>query len=243
MQTLSNRTVREIALELPVATRVFEEFKVDYCCGGRRGFNEACELAGADPAVVAKKIEEIVETESAGDLAWLNAAPLRALISYIVDRHHVFTRTEIAALLPLSAKVATRHGESHPEIVQLDRVFNLLSDELMQHLLKEENVLFPYIADLEKAENGDAAIPISCFGSVQNPVSMMLREHDNAGEMLRQIRELSGDFKLPDDACPSFTALFHRLGGFERDLHQHIHLENNLLFPRALDLEKKVFAV
>ncbi|MBK8813065.1 MAG: iron-sulfur cluster repair di-iron protein [Acidobacteria bacterium] len=243
MQTLSNRTVREIALEMPVTTRVFEEFKIDYCCRGRHEFNEACEMAGADPTIVTKKIEEIVKAESIGDMTWLNTASLGTLIGYIVDKHHVFTRSEIASLVPLMAKVASRHGETHTELLEMDRVFNLLCDELMQHLLKEENVLFPYVENLEKAERGDTAIHFSCFGSVQNPVNMMLREHDSAGDMLRALRELADDYKLPDDACPSFTALYHRLAGFERDLHQHIHLENNLLFPKALELEARVFAI
>jgi regulator of cell morphogenesis and NO signaling len=243
MQSLSNRTVREIALEMPVTTRVFEEFKIDYCCRGRHEFNEACELAGADPAIVSKKIEEIVESGSGGDLAWLNTASLRTLIGYIIDKHHLFTRSEIANLVPLMAKVANRHGETHTELVEMDRVLNALCDELMQHLLKEENVLFPYVENLEKAQRGDTAVPFSCFGSVQNPISMMLREHDNAGEMLRALRSLSNDYAVPEGACPSYTALLNRLEGFEQDLHQHIHLENNLLFPKAIELEAKVFAV
>jgi regulator of cell morphogenesis and NO signaling len=241
MQALTNRTVREIALEMPVSTRVFEEYKIDYCCGGRRPFDEACEMAGADPATVTKKIEEVLKSGTASDLAWLNTASLRSVIGYIVDKHHVFTREEIAALRPLAAKVANRHGELHPELFELDRVFDELATELMQHLMKEEQVLFPYVENLEKAEKGETAVPFSCFGTVQNPVNMMLREHDNAGDVLRRMREITGDYRLPEGACPSYTALFNRLEGFERDLHQHIHLENNLLFPKAIELESRVF--
>lgn len=236
MQSFTNKTVREIALEMPVATRVFEKYKIDYCCRGRHEFAEACQLAGADPEMVAESIEQIVAVETIGDAGWLNRASMRTLTGYIVDTHHVFTRDEIAALIPLMAKVASRHGESHPELLKLDTVFNNLCDELMQHLLKEEQILFPYIEQCERSES-----PVfSCFGTVNNPIGMMLTEHDSAGDSLRRMRELTNDYALPEGACPSYTALFHRLEAFERDLHQHIHLENNLLFPKAIELEKRM---
>ncbi len=236
MQVLTNRTVREIALENPATTRVFEEFKIDYCCNGRHEFTVACEMAGADPSVVTHRIEELEASSEIADTAWLNTASLRTLIGYIVDKHHVFTRTEIANLLPLMDKVARRHGEGHPELLRLEHHFNDLCDELMQHLLKEEQVLFPYIEKLEATNS----VQFSCFGSVNNPVNMMLREHDTAGDTLRLMRNITSDYTLPEGACPSYTALFNRLQGFERDLHQHIHLENNLLFPKAIELESKV---
>ncbi len=236
MQSLSNKTVREIALEMPVTTRVFERYKIDYCCRGRHEFAEACRLAGADPEMVAESIEQIVAVEAADNTVWLNGASLRTLIGYIVDKHHVFTRDEIAALTPLMAKVASRHGEAHPELIELSGAFNGLCDELMQHLLKEEQILFPYIEQCERAES-----PVfSCFGTVNNPIRMMLTEHDSAGEALRRMRELTNDYALPEGACPSYSALFSRLEAFERDLHQHIHLENNLLFPKAIELEERM---
>lgn len=236
MQSLSNKTVREIALEMPITTRVFEKFKIDYCCRGHNGFADACRLAGADPTLVAESIEQTVAAGNNNDTGWLNGASLRTLIGYIVDKHHVFTRDEIAALTPLMEKVASRHGETHPELVELAGVFNALCDDLMQHLLKEEQVLFPYVEQTERSES-----PVfSCFGTVHNPIRMMLSEHDTAGDMLRKMRQLTNDYALPEGACPSYTALFHRLEAFERDLHQHIHLENNLLFPKAIELEERM---
>ncbi len=235
MQSLSDKTVREIALEMPITTRVFEKFKIDYCCRGHNGFADACRLAGADPALVAESIEQTVAAGMGDDTAWLNGASLRTLIGYIVDKHHVFTRDEIASLTPLMAKVASRHGERHPELIELATVYNELCDELMQHLLKEEQILFPYVEKLERSES-----PVfSCFGTVHNPIRMMLSEHDSAGGSLRRMRELTNDYALPEGACPSYAALFHRLEGFERDLHRHIHLENNLLFPKAIELEER----
>ena len=172
---------------------------------------------------------------------WLKETTLSDLINYILEKHHTFTRDEIFNLTSLMAKVANRHGQNHFELFALEKVFNELCNDLDSHLLKEEQVLFPYIEQLEKSLKNQTAIPFSCFGTVQNPVRMMMIEHDTAGDLLRKMREISNDYILPEGACPSYTALFNRLEAFERDLHQHIHLENNLLFPKAIELEEKVF--
>lgn len=240
MESMVTRTVREIALEMPVTTRVFEEFKIDYCCGGRKPFLEACRIANADPETVLQKLEVVIDAHEPIEHEWLKTTSLAALIDYICEKHHVFTRAEIANLTPLAAKVADRHGREHPELFELKVLFDELGRDLTPHLIKEEQVLFPYIKRLETAPPNSSPADFACFGTVRNPVRAMMTEHDTAGDILRQMRELSMDYKLPDDACPSFTALYSRLEAFEKDLHQHIHLENNLLFPRAVELEEKV---
>ena len=241
MHNLSTKTVREIALEMPVTTRVFEEFKIDYCCGGRKPFAEACTNAGANPDIVLQKIEEVIESIEFTEFEWLNDTTLCDLITYIIEKHHKFTRVEIFNLTPLMAKVASRHGENHPELFGLEGVFGKLCDDLVPHLMKEEQVLFPYLENLERSILNSTSVPLSCFGTVQNPVRMMMMEHDAAGDLLKKMREITNDYNLPDGACPSYTALFSRLEAFERDLHQHIHLENNLLFPKGIELEERVF--
>lgn len=241
MKNLATSTVREIALEMPVTTRVFEEFKIDYCCGGGKLFLEACRSAGANPETVLQKIETIIETGAPPELDWLKTATLAQLMDHIYEKHHTFTRAEIENLLPLAAKVANRHGETHPELFELEILFTNLCEDLSPHLLKEEQVLFPYIKQLEKASAGSGAINFPHFGTVRNPVAMMMNEHDTAGDILRKMRDITADYKIPEGACPSYTALYNRLEAFEKDLHQHIHLENNLLFPRAVALEEKVF--
>lgn len=243
MQNLQTKTVREIALEMPVTTRVFEEFKIDYCCGGRKPFVEACNNVGANPDIVLQKIEEVIKTNEFTEFEWLNDTTLTDLITYIIEKHHIFTREEIFNLAPLMAKVASRHGENHPELLELKGVFGELCDDLAPHLLKEEQVLFPYVEKLESSLLNSVSVPFSCFGTVQNPVRMMMMEHDTAGDLLRKMREITNDYKLPEGACPSYTALFNRLEVFEKDLHQHIHLENNLLFPKAIEMEEMAFAV
>lgn len=239
MQDLTTKTVREIALEMPITTRVFEEYKIDYCCGGRKPFVEACEIAGVSSDVVIAQIDKLIEVES-GEVSKLSDVSLTELINYICDKHHTFTRQEIGSLIPLAAKVANRHGEYHPELLEVEKLFEELADDLLPHLMKEENVLFPYIEKLERVANNSAALSLSCFGTVNNPIRMMMMEHDTAGDILKQMREITNDYALPEGACLSYTALYKRLEEFEKDLHQHIHLENNLLFPKAIELEEEV---
>lgn len=241
MQDFNTKTVREIALEMPAATRVFEEFKIDYCCGGGRMLTEACRHAGVSPAIVLQQLEEVSGFADAGQGDWLKTATLGELVDHIEQKHHVFTKNELAQLPPLIEKVARVHGEQHPELLGLQDVFRALGNDLTTHLLKEETILFPYIREIEVIHHNGLTGSPPVFGTVRNPVRMMMTEHDAAGELLRQMRELAADYTLPAGACPSFTGLFHRLTELERDLHEHIHLENNLLFPRAIELEQRIF--
>ncbi|HVE60053.1 MAG TPA: iron-sulfur cluster repair di-iron protein [Pyrinomonadaceae bacterium] len=243
MNNLTTKTVREIALEMPLTTRVFEDHKIDFCCGGNRLFLEACKTAGADAESVLKEISVYLESPVETELDWVKTADLSKLIGYIVEKHHVYTRDEIKNLMPLMVKVAGKHGEHHTELYELERLFGVLCSDLAPHLLKEEQVLFPYIKELENFKIKNGKVPVSCFGTVKNPVGMMLREHDTAGEILRSMREVSHDYRVPEGACPSYAALLTRLEAFEKDLHQHIHLENNVLFPKAVELENEIFSL
>jgi len=241
MNEIITKTVREIALEMPLTTKVFETYKIDYCCGGNRKFSEACEIAGVETDNVLRDISECLKSSENTKSDWIKNTNLSRLIDHIVKTHHVFTREEIKNLSPLMIKVANKHGEQNPQLFVLEQLFSELCAELTPHLLKEEQVLFPYIKELESyKKNGNKNLK-SCFGTIENPVGMMLKEHDSAGDILRKMREVSTNYELPENACPSFTALFTRLEEFEKDLHQHIHLENNLLFPKALKLENEIF--
>ena len=237
MQNLTTKTVSQIALEMPFTTKVFENYKIDFCCGGNKNFSEACHNAGANPDTVIKEISALENIENQ-ELSWLNTASLKDLIKHLEETHHVFTRDEIKNLEPLMAKVASKHGENHPELFELQKLFTELGDDLLQHLLKEEQMLFPYVISLERVR-GTNQILMPPFGTVKNPVRMMSMEHDMAGDILKKMREISADYKIPADVCLSFTALYTHLEAFEKDLHQHIHLENNLLFPQAIKLEEE----
>jgi regulator of cell morphogenesis and NO signaling len=237
MNNLMTKTVREIALEAPGTTRVFEEFKIDYCCGGRQPLEEACAKVGADLAEVVKKLGN-VPAENGSAKSWQDAS-LSDLVDHIIDTHHVFTKSELVNLQPLMEKVARVHGDHHPELLELKEEFENLAASLLPHMGKEEKMLFPYIRDMEfRAEKGwEPKMPP--FGTVRHPVKMMMMEHDTDGDTLKRMRRLSNDYTTPPDACPSFTGLYHRLAELERDLHQHIHLENNVLFPRSVELEER----
>lgn len=237
MQNLTAKTVREIALEMPVTTKVFEEYKIDYCCGGRKLFLEACLNVGANPDDVLQKIDNIIAIESDDKLDWLKTANIGELADYIVDKHHTFTKDELENLPALMEKVARVYGERHPELVELKKQFEDLCNDLHPHLQKEELILFPYIRNLDPKYPSQNNFMTPCFGTVQNPVRMMMMEHDLAGDLLKKMRETSKDYTLPEGACPSYMVLFNRLEALEKDLHQHIHLENNLLFPKAIEME------
>lgn len=241
MHTYQTRTVREIALESPITTRVFEQFKIDYCCHGDLPFDEACISAGTTPEVVIEMIEEVLEKNDFGEDTSFTEMTPGELVTHILETHHFYTRAEIGQLTPLMEKVARRHGDHHRYLNEMQHIFLSLCEELVPHMEKEEMVLFPYIEELERSKEIGLTGILPPFGTVRNPIRMMVSEHELAGALLRRLRELSDDYTLPEGACPSFTALYHRLEAFERDLHQHIHLENNLLFPQAAKMEENIF--
>ena len=238
---LATKTIRDIALEAPATTRVFEEFKIDYCCGGRRSIEDACLTAGIDPRILRDKL--IAATaERDVDANAPEALGPSELIDHILATHHIFTAQEIERLTPLMAKVVARHGELHPELYELQSLFTALTGSLQPHMKKEEMVLFPYIQMLDRTLDDDTRFEPPHFGTVENPIRMMMMDHDTDGERLRRMRAVTDDYTLPEGACPSFTALYAGVQDLERDLHRHIHLENNVLFPAASELERKVAA-
>ncbi len=241
MNINAQRTVAEIALESPHSAAIFERLGIDYCCNGRKPLAEACQTAGIDLNRVTDLLSRAASTEHSGvEAADWSHQSLAALINHIVEKHHAFCRGECARLEPLLTKVRSKHGEGHPELSAIQDEFTELRSELDMHMMKEERMLFPYIISLEKSATGKSFPPRAPFGTVQNPVRMMMQEHDSAGHSIQEIRKLTANFTVPLDACTSFKALYQGLGAFEADLHQHIHLENNLLFPRAIELEEAV---
>jgi regulator of cell morphogenesis and NO signaling len=229
-------TVREIALNQPSAIRVFEQFGIDYCCGGRKPLGEACTEQQIEIDSVLAALQSAAATSETGTKDWAKAS-LKSLSEHITSRHHAYVKKELPGLDTLAQKVVTRHGATHVELATIQSALGKLDHELTQHLAKEEQVLFPYIAQLEDALAEGHARPQSCFGTVADPIAMMTQEHDAAGGLLAEIRQLSNNFATPEDACPTYHAFYDGLKEFEQDLHQHIHLENNILFPRAIEME------
>jgi len=234
----TEKTVRELARENPAATRVFEKLGIDYCCGGDQSLEQACRAANLSVDQVQDSLEMAEQTMRAAQKIhdW-QREPLADLVAHINSTHHKYTREEIARLGPLLEKVCSVHGKNHPELLHVRASFAGLAQELTMHMMKEEIVLFPYIVRMEEAVLQHEPVLPPPFGSVQNPVAMMEHEHESAGNALRAMRKASGGYTSPADACISYQTLYKALAEFEADLHQHIHLENNILFPRAIAME------
>jgi regulator of cell morphogenesis and NO signaling len=237
MPTLTE-TVREIALHQPSSIRVFEQYGIDYCCGGQKPLALACteqdvEIGALLAALLSAAEESVPPTED-----W-SSASLESLTAHIVSTHHAFVQSELPRLDALAKKVLERHATNHPELLAIQSALAQLDRELTQHLAKEEQVLFPYIAKLERALAAKTPRPESCFETVANPIAMMTQEHEAAGTLLAEIKDLSNRFTPPPDACPTYHAFYGGLKEFEQDLHRHIHLENNILFPRAIAMEPR----
>lgn len=236
----STTTVREVAVQVPEATRLFEKLKIDYCCGGNRALDDACASAGIETADVLRMLEKAAQPTADEKPADFQQLPLPELITHILDKHHVYTKEEMSRLDLLFRKVVSVHGENHPELSKAGAAFARLCADLTPHMFKEERVLFPYIVAVASAAARNNPIPVPPFGTVNNPVRMMMMEHDTAGEILRELRALTSDYTTPADGCVSYKTLYEALEAFEGDLHQHIHLENNILFPRAIEMEAQL---
>lgn len=231
--------VKDIALSNPAARQVLEDSGVDYCCGGGKSLQEACLHAKAPAEEILKRVRENRESIRPDELNW-TAAPLAEITRHIREKHHRYVRDAIPRIGDLLNKVRAKHGENDPEISEIQRLFAEVGREMIMHMQKEEQILFPYIDALEKSQKENRTLEPPFFQTVRNPIHAMMKEHDAAGELVRQIRLASGEYVPPGDACTSYRALYQDLREFEADLHQHVHLENNILFPRAVEMESAV---
>jgi regulator of cell morphogenesis and NO signaling len=228
------KTIGQLALEVPQAIPILEKWGIDYCCRGHYTIEDACRAAGVAAGDLLSALEP-PRDEATWD--W-SAKSLVELVQYILETHHAYTRQAIETVTLLSEKVAARHGSNHAEVLNVRGLVVALVNDLEPHMMKEEQILFPYVEALETGE-----VSSSCFGTVANPIRVMMMEHESVGEILVELRRVTSGYALPEDACLSFRALYERLADLEQDLHRHIHLENDVLFPRALQLEASVLSV
>lgn len=237
-QPTADRLLGDIVSDDLRTAAIFERFGLDYCCNGQRTLREACQARSIPAADVVAALDGLgVPTEDDRLPAEWHA--LDALTRHIVQHHHHYVTTSIPAINQSLDKLVSVHGDRHPELRDLRAVFRSLGDELLTHLQKEENLLFPAIDEMARAQRGDTSAGPGMFATVLHPVRVMEEDHHEAGQMLARLRDLSGgNFEPPADACNTYRACFAELRRFEDDLHRHIHLENNVLFPRALDLER-----
>jgi len=234
-QTFVEATVGQLVVERPSRARVFEKFGIDYCCGGKVPLKQAIAAKGlpADAVVAELEREEAPGQQAAFDRNWATAS-LTDLCDHIEQTHHARLKQDLPRLEFLTAKVASRHGDRRPELVEVHRIVLALRAELESHMAREEQVLFPFCRRLDSADS----LPPSHCGTVRNPIEVMVREHEDAGEALAQLRELTDDYTPPADACNTYRAMYDALHELERDMHQHVHKENNILFPKAIRAEK-----
>ncbi len=232
MTTVSiNQTLGDVVNTVPGSARVLEAFGLDYCCKGRRPLDEACATAGVDPDAVIAALDR-VGSEPASDWMGMTSSELA---DHIESTHHAYLHTELPRLETLSEKVAATHAGRHPELLEVQKTCTEIRQDLEPHLTKEERVLFPIIRELA---NSPTAAASRC-GTVRNPVSMMMAEHEVTGDLLAKLRVTTDGYQVPSNGCASYQALYEGLAQLEADTHLHIHKENNILFPSAIELEER----
>lgn len=241
MFQVENQTIGQLVAKDYRTAQVFRSFKLDFCCGGNKTIKEACDNKGIDYQKVEQALRQLKETEADSEQHNYNQWSPDFLVDYIINNHHHYSRNKLPEIHQYAKKVAAVHGRTYSQLKELYSVFASLHEEMIDHLDKEETILFPYIKQMTEARKKGQQLDTPDFGEAADPIAMMKEEHDEAGDAMRKIRELTEDFTPPEDACTTFRVLFENLEAFEKDLHKHVHLENNILFPKALELEKSLF--
>ncbi len=230
------KTIGELVAQDFRAAQVFRKYKIDFCCKGNRTIEEACENKKYSPDQIYADLEQ-VSAEKSGDTDF-NSWPLDLLADYVEKTHHRYVEENSTVLIQYLNKLCKVHGDRHPELFEITKLFTESAQELAAHMKKEELILFPFIKKMVAAKQSGELLVTPHFGTVENPVAMMKDEHETEGERFVKIAELTNGYQFPDDACGTYQVTYKMLEDFENDLHKHIHLENNILFPKAVALEK-----
>ncbi len=234
MRDILNKTIAEIVSDDISTASVFKKYHLDFCCGGGKTISKACEKTNINIEDILYDLENVNISNSNSNLNFKDWK-LDFLIDYIVNVHHTFVLENVGVINEFAQKVATVHGDHNPENIEIANLFAQLSKELISHMKKEEDILFPAIKQMINNGNSDFD-----FDTIESPIKMMEEEHDNAGDIIKKIQQLSNNFSTPDYACNTYKALYHKLEEFTNDLFQHIHLENNILFPKVRILENEL---
>ncbi|AUC81172.1 iron-sulfur cluster repair di-iron protein [Lacinutrix sp. Bg11-31] len=241
METLQKSTPKQIGQFVAEDFRtaaVFSKYKIDFCCNGNRFIEEACEKKGIDSTTLTQELEAVLNSTTDQSIDY-KSWPIDLLVEYIEKKHHRYVAEKTPVIRQFLDKLCKVHGERHPELFKINELFTASTGELASHMKKEELILFPFIKRMVKAKLDNVAIQSPQFGTVESPIAMMMEEHDTEGERFREIAELTGNYTPPADACNTYKVTFAMLNEFEKDLHLHIHLENNILFSEAVKLEKQ----
>ncbi|WP_338377890.1 iron-sulfur cluster repair di-iron protein [uncultured Flavobacterium sp.] len=238
MNVLEQPTIGEYVAKDFRTASVFSKYGIDFCCKGNRTIEEACEKKGMDFSQVENEVTQLLETKSDGAIDF-KSWPSDLLIDYIEKTHHRYVEEKSIVLVAFLDKLCKVHGHNHPELFAIKELFDGCAGELAQHMKKEELILFPFIKKMENALRTGEAIEEPHFGTVENPIAMMKHEHENEGDRFVKIAALTNNYTPPTDACNTYKVTFSMLQEFEQDLHKHIHLENNILFPKALEMHNR----
>ncbi len=235
-------TLSQIVTKDYHAASVFEKYNMDFCCKGNRPLSEACSEKGLSLEKILSElqVENPVSNENENRF---NEWELDFLTDYIINNHHKYVRNAIPVITAHAEKVASVHGKNHPETIEINKIFSVVYKDLIHHMMKEESIIFPYVKYLIKVKNNESKLEKPFFGTVQNPINMMEAEHTSAGDSLFQIRKFTDNYSIPADACTTYSAYYKELKEFEEDLHKHVHLENNILFPKVIELERVIFSL
>lgn len=236
MDTLEQLTVGDYVANDFRTAALFSKYGIDFCCKGNRTLEEVCAKKDINPAELEKEIQAVLETKNENTIDFKSWSPT-LLIEYILEKHHSYVEEKIPVLLQFLEKLCKVHGERHPELFEINSLFKMSAGDLAQHMKKEELILFPYIQKMVKAQKENQPIQDPHFGTVENPIAMMKDEHSIEGERFDKIATLTDGFTPPEDACSTYKVTYQMLKEFEQDLHKHIHLENNILFPKAIQLQ------
>jgi len=242
MENLKNKTIGSFVAEDFRTAAVFSKFNIDFCCKGNRTVTEVCEKQNIDADTLLQNVYDVLQSDSNGSIDF-NSWPLDLLVDYIEKTHHRYVEEKSQVLVAFLDKLCKVHGANHPELFRINELFIGCAGELAQHMKKEELVLFPFVKRMVKTKESDGVLSQPSFGTVSNPIAMMMHEHDNEGERFREIAALTNGYNPPADACTTYKVTFAMLKEFEEDLHKHIHLENNILFPKAVLLEQEFVEV
>ncbi|MDP2159829.1 MAG: iron-sulfur cluster repair di-iron protein [Flavobacterium sp.] len=236
MNTLEQLTVGEYVANDFRTAALFSKYGIDFCCKGNRTIEEVCAKKNINPTELEKEIQTVLETKNENAIDFKSWSPT-LLIEYIVEKHHAYIEEKTPVLLQFLDKLGKVHGERHPELFEINALFKISAGDLAQHMKKEELILFPFIQKMVKAQKENQPIQEPNFGTVENPIAMMKDEHTIEGERFDKIATLTDGFTPPEDACSTYKVTYQMLKEFEQDLHKHIHLENNILFPKAIQLQ------
>lgn len=240
METANTMTIGAMVAKDYRAATVFEKFGIDFCCKGNRTLEEATEKKNVDMAAIKEELAQLENNSNEGNMDY-NFWPLDLLADYIEKKHHRYVEERIPLLLQYLNKLCKVHGDVHPELFEINELFKETAGELTAHMKKEELILFPYIRKMvKKANEGVALSDVPHFGTVKNPIKKMMEEHENEGDRFEKIAQVSDGYNPPSDACNTYRVTFSLLDEFEKDLHKHIHLENNILFPKSIEQEEKM---